>query len=151
MPDFEVRYRAGGEVRSAIVTAPDEAAASKAFCESNKIVSMDDIVAVRAVSKPSMPKRGATGVVGRVVSFVGWVIVACGLVVCVWGIDVALTLIQHGHGLDPTTTLSGAAAVVGFQFAVIGLFMAGAGQHFRATTEIASHTAEMLALMKARS
>lgn len=151
MPDFEVRYRAGGEVRSAIVTAPDEAAASKAFCESNKIVSMDDIVAVRAVSKRSVPKYRATGVVGRVVSFVGWILLVFGLVECVWGIGVTLTLVRHGYGLDPIATMSGAAAVVGFQFAVIGLFMAGAGQHFRATSDIAKHTAEMLALMKARS
>jgi len=94
---------------------------------------------------------GAAKFVGALTSFVGWVVLVLGVVGAIVGVSMAINL-ATAQDVDPARQMSIAVAAAGsvfsLQFTLIGLLLAGLGQHFRATADNANHSGEMLALMK---
>lgn len=153
MGNFEVKYRAGSEVKSVVLTASDQSAAGRAFASSNKDVSVNDVISVRDLSTAYDKDYGAAKFVGVLISFGGWVVFAIGILGILLGIFGWLGAISYGRelgGLSPILirAISGLVVMFSLLYALIGVFLAGVGQHFRATVDTANYNGEMLALMK---
>lgn len=151
MASFEVKYRTGSEVKSTVLTAPDEEAAGKLFGSLHQGISADDVISVRETDKYHS-KYGAANFVAAVISFGGWVVLVLGIVGAIAGVVIARQLIVDAHGFDPMRMPFVGMAMGGtwlsLSFALIGLLMAAIGQHLRATTYAANCLGEMLLLMK---
>ena len=98
-------------------------------------------------------KYGAAKFVGAMIAFVGWVVFIIGLLGVVLGVGATVSQLVSRSGLlslsyEASLMILSVITVISFLFLLTGLFMAGAGQHFRATVDIANMNAEMLALMK---
>ena len=100
------------------------------------------------------PQYWAAKFVGGMISRVGCVVLVLGIVGCIISIGIVMDLInKNAQGFDPTRQLliveGSTVAVVSLLFALMGLFMAGIGQHFKVTADNANYSGEMLALTKA--
>lgn len=106
----------------------------------------------RVISEKHTPQYGAAKAVGRLTTLVGFAVLVLGIVGCIISIGIISSL-STARGLDTAQQIFKVAAIAGavfsLQFALIGLLLAGMGQHFRATIDNANHSGEMLALMKA--
>lgn len=150
--DFEIKYRAGSEVNSVVLAASDEKAAGKAFSASHQGISADDVISVRDLRTAYHSDYGAAKFIGRLISFGGWIVVALGLLGILLGIFGWLGAFTYARELGLNAifirAISVLAVMLSLLYALIGLFMAAVGQHFRATVDTANYNGEMLALMK---
>lgn len=151
MANFEVKYRAGSEVKSEVLTASDELAAGKAFGSSHHGISAADVISVINIGK-YYPKYRAANFVCALMSFAGWAAFLLGVVGLIAGVFTASIVFGETRGFDPMrqTIITVALAGSGFSvlLALIGLLMAAVGEHLRATTDAANHLGEILALMR---
>lgn len=148
MGNFEVKYRAGSEVKSVVLDASDELAAGKAFASSHHGISPNNVISVRNLSTAYRSNYGAALFAGKIISYGGWIVFALGLL----GVLVGLATTDYANtlGLNPILSIiiSGVIVMFSLLYALIGLFMAAVGQHFRATVDTANYNGEMLALMR---
>jgi len=154
MSNFEVTYRDGSEVKRVVLTASDESAAGKAFSSTHQGISADNVISVKNLDSYNS-KYGAANFVGALISFVGWAALVLGVIGVIAGVLTTHYLIGGMQGFDTAMRpmfIAAALGVSGFSlmFALIGLLMAAAGQHLRATTDTANSLGEILVLMKSR-
>ena len=149
MAAFEIKYRAGSAVKSEVLTASDESAAGRAFASSHQGVSTNDVISVRDLSTAYQSDYGAAKFIGALISFGGWVVFVLGLL-GIFGGFTGMGLTSAEVGLNPVLIKAIAWLVIMFSllYALVGLFMAAVGQHFRATVDTANYNGAMLALMK---
>jgi hypothetical protein len=104
------------------------------------------------MSEKYKPQYWAAKVVGRLTTLIGFAVLVLGVVGCIICVGIASSF-STTQGYDPARQMfivaAAAGAVFSLLFALIGLLLAGLGQHFRATADNANHSGEMLALMKA--
>ncbi len=149
MANFEVQYRAGSEIKTAVVSASDQAAAGKAFRSTHHSVSVDDIRSVKNIDY--YRKYAAATFISALISFAGWIVLVMGVVGVIVGLLSAQRLVAHTQAdaaQQVFLAMSLGGAYISFVIAIMGLLMVAVGQHLRATTDAANSLGEILATMK---